>query len=92
VEKLITLIWQTNTQVLINNLKQDCARLSSKIVRNPEKLKLAIADMHRSLKEDKASVVASEKKARELHAKLQVMSCVEDVSASFCLSPFCSSF
>jgi kinetochore protein Nuf2 len=67
-----------NTLVLQNNLKQDCARLSSKIVTNPEKLKMAIADMHTSLKEDKATVTNAEKKSRELHTKMELMATVEE--------------
>jgi len=67
-----------NTQFLLNNLKQDCSRTSSKIVRNPEKLKLAIADMHRSLAEDKSTLNVSEKKSRELITRMGVMSSVEE--------------
>lgn len=48
-------------------------------MRNPEKLKQAIADMHKSLKEDKATVSLSEKKSRELHSKIQMMTLVEEV-------------
>jgi kinetochore protein Nuf2 len=67
-----------NTQFLLNNLKQDCSRLNSKIVRNPDKLKMAIKDMHKSLKEEKSTLNASEKKSRELITRMGVMSSVEE--------------
>jgi kinetochore protein Nuf2 len=66
-----------NTQFLLNNLKQDCSRLSSKIVRNPDKLKMAIKDMHTSLKEDKSTLQHSEKKSREIISRMGVMASVE---------------
>ena len=69
----------------MNNLKQDCARLSSKIVSNPEKLKQTIVDMHQSLKEDKNAVTDSEKKLRELFTKMELMTSVQQVIFTLCI-------
>ncbi|KAL2912180.1 kinetochore-associated Ndc80 complex subunit nuf2 [Polyrhizophydium stewartii] len=68
---------QTNNQFLLSNLKQDCVRLKSRVVHSPEKLKQVIAEMNRSLQEDKAFVLAAEKKTRELTYKIELMDTVE---------------
>ncbi|KAI8588324.1 kinetochore-associated Ndc80 complex subunit nuf2 [Geranomyces variabilis] len=67
----------TKTQMTIMNLKQDCARIKSRIVQSPEKLKASIAEMSDSLTSDKAAVMATEKRARELQAKIDMMSSIE---------------
>ncbi|KAJ3158960.1 kinetochore-associated Ndc80 complex subunit nuf2 [Geranomyces michiganensis] len=61
----------------IMNLKQDCVRIKSRIVHSPEKLKASIAEMSDSLTSDKAAVVQTEKRARELQAKIDMMSSIE---------------
>ncbi|KAJ3312925.1 kinetochore-associated Ndc80 complex subunit nuf2 [Boothiomyces sp. JEL0838] len=66
-----------NNTFLITNLKQECARLQSRIITNPEKLKLAIDDMIASVKIEKANVAASEKKSRELQVRIETMDSVE---------------
>ncbi|KAJ3323516.1 kinetochore-associated Ndc80 complex subunit nuf2 [Boothiomyces sp. JEL0866] len=66
-----------NNTFLVTNLKQECARLQSRIITNPEKLKLAIDDMIASVKIEKANVAASEKKSRELQARIETMDSVE---------------
>ncbi|KAJ3274324.1 kinetochore-associated Ndc80 complex subunit nuf2 [Terramyces sp. JEL0728] len=66
-----------NNTFLITNLKQECARLQSRIITNPEKLKLAIDDMIASVKIEKANVAASEKKSRELQVRIDTMDTVE---------------
>ncbi|EGF76767.1 hypothetical protein BATDEDRAFT_21005 [Batrachochytrium dendrobatidis JAM81] len=68
---------QTNNQFLISNLKQNCVRLKSRVVHSPEKLKQVIAEMNRSLQEDKTYVVHTEKKNRELTHKIELMNAVE---------------
>ncbi|KAJ1336953.1 hypothetical protein BSLG_006713 [Batrachochytrium salamandrivorans] len=68
---------QTNNQFLLSNLKQDCVRLRSRVVHSPEKLKQVIAEMNRSLQEDKAYAVTTEKKNRELTHKIELMNGVE---------------
>ncbi|TPX67273.1 hypothetical protein SpCBS45565_g03982 [Spizellomyces sp. 'palustris'] len=65
------------TQMTIMNLKQDCIRLKSRIVQSPEKLKASISEMNNSLQSDKATIGATEKKARELQNKIDMMSLVE---------------
>ncbi|KAI8928768.1 Nuf2 family-domain-containing protein [Entophlyctis helioformis] len=68
---------QVNNQYLVTSLKQDCFRLKSRVVHSPEKLKQVIIEMNRLLLEDKALVVSSEKKTRELLHKIDLMNSVE---------------
>ena len=54
-------------------------RLKSRVVHSPEKLKQVIAEMNRSLLEDKQLIVTSEKKSRELAARIDSMLAIEQV-------------
>ncbi|KAJ3307218.1 kinetochore-associated Ndc80 complex subunit nuf2 [Kappamyces sp. JEL0829] len=67
----------TNNSFLITNVKQDCARLSSRIVSDPAKLLQTIQDMNASVKADKQNVMMAERKSRELRARMDAMSAVE---------------
>ncbi|TPX61932.1 hypothetical protein PhCBS80983_g00851 [Powellomyces hirtus] len=67
----------SKTQMTIMNLKQDCVRLRSRIVQSPEKLKASISEMNSTLNSDKTAVALTEKRARELQAKIDMMSSVE---------------
>lgn len=68
---------KSNNEFLINNLKQDCQRLKSRIVSNPEALKQAINEMNQSLKEDKQTAAISERKAQQLQNKIDMLRQVE---------------
>lgn len=72
----------TSNQFLVDNLKADCVRLKSRIVSNPEKLKQVLKEMSASLREDKATVAASERKSRELQGKIDTLAGLQgDVQA-----------
>jgi DNA repair ATPase RecN len=66
----------------MNNLKTEIQRLRSRIVSNPEKLKQAIRDMNESLKQDKQTAAAAERKTRTLQSKIDMMNRVEQDIAS----------
>jgi chromosome segregation ATPase len=66
-----------NNSFLANNIKQDCVRLSSRIVSDPAKLLETIQDMNASVKEDKKNVLMAERKSRELKSRMDAMSVVE---------------
>lgn len=66
-----------NTAFLISNAKQECARLRGRIVHSPEKLQQAIVDMSNTAAQEKANLAALEKKDRELHAKIEMISIAE---------------
>ncbi len=59
-------------------MKQDCVRLQSRIVSDPEKLLQTIQEMSTSVKTDKQNVVMAERKSRELRARLDAMTIVEN--------------
>lgn len=61
----------------MKNLKNECQRLRSRIVSNPDKLKQAIRDMNTSLKQDKKTTADSERKARDIQGKIEMMNQVE---------------
>ncbi|KAI9019812.1 Nuf2 family-domain-containing protein [Hyaloraphidium curvatum] len=61
----------------ITSTKQEIVRLKSRIVPNPEKLKQSIVDMGTALQTEKNNLVALEKKARELQAKLDMFGSIE---------------
>ncbi|KAI9341878.1 Nuf2 family-domain-containing protein [Obelidium mucronatum] len=66
-----------NTQFLLANCKQDCVRLRSRIVPNPEKLQQALVDMNNSIAGEKQSLSAREKQYRELLGKMEAMGTVQ---------------
>ncbi|ORY30450.1 Nuf2-domain-containing protein [Rhizoclosmatium globosum] len=66
-----------NTQFLLSNCKQDCTRLRSRIVPNPEKLQQALVDMTNSIASEKASLASREKQYRELLSKMEAMTSVQ---------------
>ncbi|KAJ2993100.1 kinetochore-associated Ndc80 complex subunit nuf2 [Globomyces sp. JEL0801] len=66
-----------NNSFLITNLKQDCAKLSSRIVTNPEILKNTILDMNQSVQNDKNLLHQSERKNRDLTARIESMVLVD---------------
>ncbi|KAJ3047943.1 kinetochore-associated Ndc80 complex subunit nuf2 [Rhizophlyctis rosea] len=80
----------SKAQNMIANLKQECTRLKGRIVHSPEKLKQAIVDMKNAEAAEKAQVLATEKRIRELQAKIEMMNVVEeDVSACLKLMQEC---
>lgn len=54
------------------------ARLQSRIVSDPEKLKQAINDMSTSVKNDKMNIIQTERKLRQLESKYKAMGICED--------------
>ncbi|KAI8622594.1 Nuf2 family-domain-containing protein [Chytriomyces sp. MP71] len=66
-----------NTDFLLTNCKQDCARLRSRIVPNPEKLQQALVDMNSSIASEKASLAIRERQYRDLLGKLDAMGSVK---------------
>ncbi|KAJ3016259.1 kinetochore-associated Ndc80 complex subunit nuf2 [Thoreauomyces humboldtii] len=80
----------SKTQMTILDLKQNCVRLKSRIVQSPEKLKASISDMNSNLQSDKATVASTEKRARELQVKIDMMSAVEqDITSCLKLMEEC---
>lgn len=68
---------QADTNTIIEATKQESARVQSRIVQHPEKLKQAIADMTVSVSNEKNAVSQLEKKAREIQSKIEMMGVVE---------------
>ncbi|KAI8848697.1 Nuf2 family-domain-containing protein [Chytridium lagenaria] len=66
-----------NTQFLLVNGKQDCVRLRSRIVQSPEKLQQAISDMNQSVQGEKINISSLEKRIRDLHAKMDHFSVLD---------------
>ncbi|KAJ3306519.1 kinetochore-associated Ndc80 complex subunit nuf2, partial [Blyttiomyces sp. JEL0837] len=62
-----------NTNFLVMNCKQDCARLRGRIVHSPEKLQQAVVDMTQSLQSEKATLASVGKRCNDLYAKLDTM-------------------
>ncbi|KAI9013312.1 Nuf2 family-domain-containing protein [Gaertneriomyces semiglobifer] len=67
----------SKTQMAIMNLNQDCVRLKSRIVQSPEMLKAAIVDMSNAVQTEKSVAAQTERRARELQEKLNMMGLVE---------------
>jgi len=61
----------------LSQLKEETARLQTRIVDNPEKLKQRIAEMGANLQNEKTNIVALEKKMRDLQAKLDMLDTIE---------------
>ncbi|KAJ3038898.1 kinetochore-associated Ndc80 complex subunit nuf2 [Rhizophlyctis rosea] len=81
---------QSKTQMSITTLKQECTRLKSRIVQSPEKLKQAIGDMRTTEANEKATIMATEKRIRELEATFNLFNVVEqDITACLKLMEEC---
>ncbi|KAI9096105.1 Nuf2 family-domain-containing protein [Phlyctochytrium arcticum] len=63
----------TEKEESIANLKQDCIRLESRIVKSPEELKNSIAEMSATLTNDKQAILVSEKKTRDLQTRIDLL-------------------
>ncbi|KAJ3122206.1 kinetochore-associated Ndc80 complex subunit nuf2 [Nowakowskiella sp. JEL0407] len=66
-----------NTTILLNNMKADCDRLESQIVKNPEQLKEVIADLNARQMEAKSTFANLEKSIREASHRLDVLDAAE---------------
>ncbi|KAI9144568.1 Nuf2 family-domain-containing protein [Paraphysoderma sedebokerense] len=80
----------TNTQFLLNNCKQECSKLKSRLVYSPEQLKQVIAEQNQNIHTEKSNIVNMEKKTRDLQQKLDFMNLIEgDVSQCIKLMDEC---
>ncbi len=89
-EKSILTDRLANEQFLSVSTKQEVAKVRSRVVQSPRKLKQAIVEMGASLATDKTSVSSLEKRSRELQAKVEAMGFVEqDLQACLRLMEEC---
>ncbi|KAJ3195182.1 kinetochore-associated Ndc80 complex subunit nuf2 [Irineochytrium annulatum] len=72
----------SNTQFLLAQCKQDCTRIRSRIVQSPEKLQQAISDMNQSVHSEKQNIAAVDKRARDLHLKIQMFTAIDNDAMS----------
>jgi kinetochore protein Nuf2 len=61
----------------LSQLKDEIAKLQTRIVDNPERLKARIAEMSNTLTTEKSNIVNLEKKMRDLQARLDALEVVE---------------
>ncbi|KAK7045609.1 kinetochore-associated Ndc80 complex subunit nuf2 [Paramarasmius palmivorus] len=61
----------------INSVEAEIQRIRGRIVQSPERVKRAISTMGSQVSEDKRTVAANEAKARELQAKINALSSIE---------------
>ncbi|KAJ3379859.1 kinetochore-associated Ndc80 complex subunit nuf2 [Lobulomyces angularis] len=67
----------TNINLSFTSAKQECERIRSRIVANPEKLEHAIKDMNSNVISTKQFVTDLELKSRKLGKKLEMLSVIE---------------
>ncbi|CAG8627793.1 13817_t:CDS:10, partial [Dentiscutata heterogama] len=67
-----------NTQFLVVTAKQVLEKLKSRIVVNPEKLKQTIEEMNQTMSKEKDAMLGLGKKVREIQAKVENLSIVEE--------------
>ena len=66
-----------NVTLLLQHAKQECNRLRTRVVHNPEQIKKAIADMNQSVQSLKQDLHQSESKARDMLTKQENLNLVE---------------
>jgi len=74
---------QDNANKHLAKVKAACADLKSKIVENPEKLKVTIQEMDQQLQAEREAVQGTDKKSRELQAKIDGLVQLEQVCLFF---------
>jgi len=66
-----------HAQFVLISTKQECSRLKSQLVENPEQLKRLVEELKTSVENEKAAVLTADKRALELQSRLEDISRAE---------------